>query len=76
MTAKNSPESVIPISKIIIIFAATKLTKYQNMKQIILTALLSAVCIIANAQENDAPQTVRADDAQYYHTDEPTPGSE
>ena len=75
MTAKNSPESVIPISKIIIIFAATKLTKYQNMKQIILTALLSAVCIIANAQENDDTQTVSADEVKYYHIDEPTEGS-
>ena len=76
MTAKNSPESVIPISKKIIIFAATKLTKYQNMKQIILTALLSAICIIANAQENDDIQTVSQGDTKYYHIDEPTHGSE
>ncbi len=46
------------------------------MKQIILTALLSAICIIANAQENDDIQTVSQGDTKYYHIDEPTHGSE
>jgi len=46
------------------------------MKQIILTALLSAICIIANAQENDDIQTVSQGDTKYYHIDEPTAGSE
>ena len=46
------------------------------MKQIILTALLSAFCIIANAQENDDTQTVSADEVKYYHIYEPTHGSE
>ena len=46
------------------------------MKQIILTALLSAFCIIANAQENDDTQTVMQGDTKYYRIDEPTAGSE
>ncbi len=46
------------------------------MKQIILTALLSAICIIANAQENDDTQTVMQGETKYYHIDEPTAGSE
>lgn len=46
------------------------------MKRIILTALLSAICIIANAQETDDTQEVSADETKYYHIEEPTAGSE
>ena len=45
------------------------------MKRIILTALLSAICIIANAQETDDTQEVSTDETKYYHIDEPTAGS-
>ena len=46
------------------------------MKQIILTALLSAFCIIANAQETNDTQEVIAGETKYYHIDEPTAGSD
>jgi len=46
------------------------------MKQIILTALLSAFCIIANAQESNDTQEVIAGETKYYHIEEPTAGSE
>ena len=45
------------------------------MKRIILTALLSAICIIANAQETDDTQEVSADETKYYHIDEATEAS-
>jgi len=46
------------------------------MKRIILTALLSVFCIVANAQNADDTQEVSAGDTKYYHIDEPTEGSE
>ena len=46
------------------------------MKRIILTALLSAIYIIANAQETDDTQEVSADETKYYHIEEPTAGSD
>ena len=46
------------------------------MKQIILTALLSAFCIIANAQETNDTQEVIAGETKYYHIEEPTAGSD
>jgi len=73
---KNHPKVYIRIPKIFITFAATKLIKNYNMKQIILTALLSAICIIANAQETDDTQEVNAGETKYYHIDEPTDGSD
>ncbi len=45
------------------------------MKRIILTALLSAICIIANAQGTDDTQEVSADETKYYRIDEATEGS-
>ena len=45
------------------------------MKRIILTALLSAICIIANAQETDDTQEVSTDETKYYHIDEATEAS-
>ena len=45
------------------------------MKQLILTALLSAFCIIANAQESNDTQEVIAGETKFYHIEEPTAGS-
>ena len=45
------------------------------MKRFILTALLSAICIIANAQEPDDTQEVSADETKYYRIDEATEAS-
>jgi len=45
------------------------------MKRIILIALLSAICIIANAQETDDTQEVSTDETKYYRIDEATEGS-
>lgn len=45
------------------------------MKRIILTALLSAICIIANAQEPDDTQEVSADETKYYRIDGATEAS-
>lgn len=46
------------------------------MKRFILTALISAFCIAANAQTADDTQTVNAGETKYYHIDNPTNGSE
>ncbi len=45
------------------------------MKRIILTALLSAICIIANAQETDDTQEVSTDETKNYRIDEATEAS-
>lgn len=37
---------------------------------------MSAICIIANAQETDDTQEVSADETKYYHIEEPTAGSD
>lgn len=46
------------------------------MKRFILTALISAFCIAANAQTYDDTQTVEAGETKFYHIDEPTDGSD
>lgn len=46
------------------------------MKHFILTALLSAICIIANAQDTDDTQEVIAGETKYYHIDEPDDASD